>query len=91
MIRWLIILGVCVVIAFLGSTVPLGKRTLFGHIQAIWASPEVGDMKDGIKEKAGPTVDKLKRAGAKGYDEFTKPGGGGSGSGSGSAHSVPAH
>jgi hypothetical protein len=61
MIRWLIILAVCVLLAFLGSTVPIGKKTFFGHIKAIWSSPEMTDMKDGVKEKAGPAVDKLKK------------------------------
>jgi hypothetical protein len=81
MIKWIFILGFCVVIAFLGSTVPIGKRTFFGHIKAIWSSPEVKDLKDGVKEKAGPTVDKIERGVKKGYDEATKDDG---------KHEVPA-
>ncbi|MCX5747858.1 MAG: hypothetical protein NT062_35790 [Proteobacteria bacterium] len=72
MIRWLIILGVCCVLAFLGSTVPIGKKTFFGHIRAIWTSSEMTDMKDGIEEKAGPAAEKIKRGVKKGLDEATK-------------------
>ena len=32
-----------------GSTVKLGKRTFFGHVQAIWGTEEVRDLKDGVK------------------------------------------
>ena len=37
-----------------GATVPLGKRTFFGHIKAIWSSDEMGELKEGVKESAGP-------------------------------------
>jgi hypothetical protein len=38
MIRWLFILAICAVLAFCGATVPLGKKTFFGHVKAIWSS-----------------------------------------------------
>ena len=68
MIKWLIILGLAGFLAFLGSTVPLGKphadapkgRTFFQHITAIWKSDDMTDIKDGIGEKAGPAAEKLK-------------------------------
>jgi len=35
-----------------GSTVKLGKRTAFGHVRAIWESPEGKDARDGVARKA---------------------------------------
>jgi len=90
-------LVVILVIAYLGSTVKLGKRTLFGHIQAIWASPEANDLKEGVKETAGPAVDKIKRgaeAGIKAIHEGSAAewANGSAGSGSaGSGSAAPAH
>jgi len=82
MIRWLFILGICGVLAFCGATVPLGKRTFFGHVRAIWSSDEMSDLKDGVKESAGPATDKAKKFVEGGIDAVKKDG---SGSGSGSA------
>jgi hypothetical protein len=39
----------------------LGKRTLVGHVRAIWHTEEVRDLKDGVREKTGPAVDRLER------------------------------
>ncbi len=68
MIKLLLFLVVAGIIAYLGSTVPLGKphkdapngRTFFQHISAIWKSDDMTDIKDGIGEKAGPAAAKLK-------------------------------
>ena len=61
MFKWLFILVAAAALAFLGSTVKLGKRTFFGHVQAIWQTEEVQDMKQGIEEKAAPAVKRVKR------------------------------
>jgi hypothetical protein len=82
MIRFLFTLIIVGVLVFLGATVKLGKRTFFGHIQAIWKTEEVQELKKGVEEKAGPTVEKVKRGVKAGVDEYDKE----SGSGSGSAH-----
>ena len=66
---WLVAIG-CIVV--LGATVPLGKRTLFGHVGAIWKTKEVADMRDGISDKAGPTVERMKRGVEAGLDEARK-------------------
>lgn len=86
MIKWLIILVLAAGLAFLGSTVPLGKRTFFGHIRAIWQTEEVQDMKQGIEKKASPAVNRVKRGVEAGIhaasdDDEAPNGGGGSGSG----------
>jgi hypothetical protein len=83
MFRWLIILGICCVLAFCGATVPLGKKTFFGHVKAIWSSDEMGELKDGVKEKAGPASDKAKEF-VKGGVDAIKKGQEMDGSGSGS-------
>ena len=58
LIIWLALIGGFV---FVGSTVKLGKRTLFGHIRAIWHTEEVQDLKEGVEETAGPAVKRVKR------------------------------
>jgi hypothetical protein len=83
MLRWLVILAICGVLAFCGATVPLGKKTFFGHVKAIWSSDEMGQLKDGVKETAGPATDKAKEF-VKGGVEAIKKSEEGSGSGSGS-------
>ena len=80
MIKLIIMLALAGALAYCGATVKLGKRTFFGHVQAIWKADEVQDMKDGIKEKAGPTMDKVTRGVKKGLEEATKDEGSGSGS-----------
>ena len=92
MIRLFIWLVLAVALVWCGATVKLGKRTFFGHVSAIWATPEAQDMKNGIEEKAGPVVNKVERGVRAGYREATNDDGGvGSGSASGSATQVPAH
>jgi hypothetical protein len=68
MLRWLVILAIAGTLAYCGATVPLGKRTFFGHVRAIWATSEVQELKQGVKENAGPTVDRLKRGVEKGIE-----------------------
>jgi len=87
-IKLLIYLALAAGLAYCGATVKLGKRTFFGHIRAIWATEEVQDLKNGVEDKAGPAVDRVKRgvkaglSAAEGDDK-------GSGSAAGSA--APAH
>ena len=68
MIRMLVTLIVIGTLAFCGATVPLGKRTFFGHVKAIWSSDEMSELKDGVKEKAGPAVKKAECKVKKGID-----------------------
>jgi hypothetical protein len=82
MFKLLIFLLIAGALAYCGATVKLGKRTFFGHVQAIWKTDEVQDLKNGVKETAGPTVDKVTRGVKKGIEEARKPEGSGSGSGS---------
>ena len=61
MIRFLVYLAIVIALAWFATTVQLGKHTLVGHIRAIWHTEEVRDLKDGVKEKARPAVDRLER------------------------------
>lgn len=47
--------------AWFGATVPLGDRTLFGHLHAIGQTKESQGLVDGTKQVAGPLVDDVKR------------------------------
>jgi len=91
-IKLIVYLVIIIALIYAGSTVMLGKRTFFGHVRAIWHTEEVQDLKDGVKETAGPTVDKLERGAKAGYAAATHDvdAGGAAGSGSGSAaHASP--
>jgi hypothetical protein len=46
---------------YFALAVPLGKRTLAGHIVNIWRSPEGKELRQGTKEAAGPLIDKARR------------------------------
>jgi len=81
-IRFLFWVGLLVGFVVVGSTVKLGKRTLFGHIHAIWETDEAKDMRHGIEDKAGPVVDKIKRGAKAGWSEATKDDATDAGSGS---------
>ncbi len=71
MIRVLLYLVIAIVIVYVATSVPLGKHTLVGHIRAIWHTEQVQDLKDGVKEKTAPAVDKLERGARAGYREVT--------------------
>ncbi len=61
MIRLIVFLALAAGFVWFGSSVHLGKRTLFGHVRAIWATEQVQDLKHGVEEKAAPAVDRVKR------------------------------
>jgi hypothetical protein len=60
MIKLLLFLALAGALAYCGATVKLGNKTFFGHVQAIWKTGEVQDLKQGIEEKAGPTAHRIK-------------------------------
>jgi len=80
MIRWLLILAVAGALAFCGATVPLGKKTFFQHVKAIWSSEPMTELKDGVKDTAGPATDKAKQFVKGGYEAIKKDGSGSAGS-----------
>jgi hypothetical protein len=70
--RFLVYLVLAIIVVWVATQVPLGKRTLVGHIRAIWHTEEVQELKDGVKEKTGPAVDRLERGVKAGYKAATK-------------------
>jgi len=58
--KLLLTLAIIAGLAFCGATVPLGKKTFFGHVKSIWASDEMGELKDGVKDTAKPATEKAK-------------------------------
>lgn len=80
MIRFLVYLAIAIVVVYVATTVPLGKRTFVGHVRAIWHTDQVQELKDGVKEKAGPAVDRLERGVKAGYKAATNDGSGSQGS-----------
>lgn len=61
LIRSLLSLTVLALFIFVGFTVPVGQRTLFGHVSNIWEADETQELVDGVKESSGPLVDRVKR------------------------------
>ena len=83
MIRLLVFLALAGALAFCGATVKLGNRTFFGHVRAIWHTDEAQDLKNGVKDKAGPAAKRVKRGIEAGYNAMKDDGGTGSAAGSG--------
>jgi hypothetical protein len=54
-------LAAFVAFAYFGATVPLGSRTLFGHMRAIAETKESQELVDGTKHAAEPLVDGVRR------------------------------
>ena len=73
LIRTLVTLVVLGGLIYVGTTVNFGDRTLFGHFANIWASEETQNMVEGVKEKSGPIVERVKRGVRAGVDEANKP------------------
>ena len=72
LIRTLITLACLAGLVYVGATVKLGSRTFFGHISQIWESDETQDLVEGVRDKSGPMVDKIKRGVKAGLEEATK-------------------
>ncbi len=61
LLRSLVGLVVLAALVVCGATVNLGDRTFFEHVGRIWQSDEAQEMVEGVKEKSGPVVDRVKR------------------------------
>ncbi len=58
LLRLILVLGGLGAILWFGVKVPLGQRTLFEHVQAIWKTPESQDLVRGTKDKMSHLVDR---------------------------------
>ena len=61
LMRFLISLAVVAVLVWFAVTVPIGKRTLWGHARAIWSTPAAQDLADGTKEEAAKVADRVRQ------------------------------
>jgi hypothetical protein len=66
LLKLLVSLAGFLAFAWFGATVPLGDRTLFGHLHAIGTTKESQELVDGTKQVAGPLVDDVRRRIGKG-------------------------
>jgi hypothetical protein len=57
-LKLVVYLALLVAFVWFGSTVELGNRTLFGHIQNIWKTHESQELVDGTKGKVGDLVNR---------------------------------
>jgi|GEM_PF-3998117 len=69
LLKSLMSLAMIAAVVYVGATVPLGNKTLFGHFSAIWGSDEAQQLVDGVRESSGPMLDKLDRAVTAGVEE----------------------
>ncbi len=61
MLRFLFSLIMLAILAYFATTVPLGKRTLWGHLAAIFRTEEAQDLVDGTKDEAKKLADRLRQ------------------------------
>ena len=59
LVRFLFSLLVLAAFVWFAVTVPIGKRTLWGHVHAIFGTQEAKDLADGTKEEAEKVARKV--------------------------------
>jgi hypothetical protein len=72
LLRWIFRLGALAALVWFAVMIPLGKRTLWGHLCAIWATPEAQELKEGTREEAGKVAERI-RGGIGGKPGETTP------------------
>jgi len=60
LVRFLISMVMLAAFVWFAVTVPLGKRTLWGHVHAIFGTQEARDLAEGTKEEAEKVAQKVK-------------------------------
>lgn len=60
LIRFLLSLVFLAAVVWFAVNVQLGKRTLWGHLRAIFATQEAKDLADGTREEAKKVADKVR-------------------------------
>lgn len=68
LIRWMFSLALFLMLLWFATSVQLGKRTLWGHLQAIFATQEAKDLAEGTREEAKKVADRVR-------DELGRDGG----------------
>jgi hypothetical protein len=59
--RLLFTLLVLVALFWFATSVNLGKRTLYGHLRAIFATQEAKDLAEGAKDEAKKIAERMRR------------------------------
>jgi hypothetical protein len=59
LVRFLFSLIIFAIVVWFAVSVPLGSRTLWGHLKAIAGTKEAKDFAEGTKEEAKKVADKL--------------------------------
>jgi hypothetical protein len=59
LVRFLFSLAILAVVLWFATMVPLGSRTLWGHLRAIAGTQEAKELAEGTKEEAKKVADKL--------------------------------
>jgi len=60
LLRFLLSLAFLAVLAWFATNVQLGKRTLWAHLRAIFASQEAKDLAEGTREEAKKVADRVR-------------------------------
>jgi len=60
LVRFLFSIVMLLAFVWFAVTVPLGKRTLWGHVHAIFGTQEAKDLAEGTKEEAEKVARKVK-------------------------------
>jgi hypothetical protein len=60
LIRLLVSLAMTAAFIWFAVTVPLGKHTLWGHLLAIFSTPQAKDLADGTREQAHKVAERMR-------------------------------
>jgi hypothetical protein len=61
LLRWLFGLACFASLVYFAATVPLGSKTLLGHLFAIGRTPEARELAKGSREQAGKVAQEVRR------------------------------
>ncbi len=61
LIRFLFSLAVTAAFLWFAVSVPLGKRTLWGHLRAIFSTPEAKDLAEGTRQEAEKVAERVRQ------------------------------
>lgn len=82
LLRWAFWLCALGSMGYFAATVPLGQRTLLGHLRAIASTPEARELGEGAREEAGKVAERVRQQlqagdGGEAHKGTGAPGGGG--------------
>ena len=65
LIRWLFSLVIFAIVFWFATTIPLGNKTLWGHLRAIFGTQEAKDLAKGAEDEAKKVADRMRDQAAK--------------------------